>query len=231
MVNEVKKVKIQRLVNEIDGIRQNFGSNSYRQTGTLRLVFDYDKLNDYGKIIVDNVIMGVPMSYESKIGQYKGLTNTNTTNDIEMRKIFAKEFVAYCRSRHEYYRGTMDHAYYFIFWSLMVLTVDDSNKEENLSVICDFVKMFMITDEEVKDIVSIIKIVYEQSEYDELSRQYPSESYDSLRKKRAKALNECIKSSQVLRVFSELFELYLGIKGEDVVDEREYGNHGWFKKR
>lgn len=229
-LNEVKKIKVQRMVKEICDARESVGGKyDSKISGILRLVFDYDKLNDYGKIIVDSVGMSGPMDSESKIGGIKILTSANTTNCVEVRKIFAEEFVKYCRRDSSYLRGRMDNAYYFIFWSLMVLTVDNSNKEENLSVICDFVKMFMITDEEVKDIISIIKIVYEQSEYAELSRQYPSGEYYSLQKKRAKALNECIKSSKVLRVFSELIALYLDIKGEDVANEREYESHGWFE--
>ena len=230
-LNEVKKIKMQRMVKEICGVRQRVGSIYDSEiSGILRLVFDYDKLNDYGKIIVDSVGMRGPTANESKIGGVKILTNANTTNCIEVRKIFAEEFVKYCRQDGSFLRGRMDNAYYFIFWSLMVLSVDDSNKEENLSVICDFVKMFMITDEEVKDIISIIKIVYEQSEYAELSRQYPSGETYSLQKKRAQALNKCIKSSKVMRVFSELFELYLDVKGEAVADERDYGKYGWFEE-
>lgn len=205
MVNEVKKVKVQSMVDEIFRVSKLGGSHVVPiKTGILRLVFDYDKLNEYGKIIVDNVKVCVPIG--SKLGQCDKII----TDEIEMRKLYAKEFVEYCRRKNDY------SAYNFIFWSLMVLTVDDSNKEEYLSIICDFVKMFMITDEEVKDIVSMIKIIYGQSDFDELSQAYRNMDSVLSYNKRKDALRKCIKSPKILSVFSEVFLLYVGISGEHV---------------
>ena len=48
-----------------------------------------------------------------------------------------------------------------MFWSLMILAVDDEDKEEYLSLICDFAKMLKISDEEMMDLVRIIQMIYQ----------------------------------------------------------------------
>lgn len=49
--------------------------------------------------------------------------------------------------------------YKFIFWALMVLTVDQSDAEEHLSLICDLANMLHITDDEFEDIIQVVKTV------------------------------------------------------------------------
>ncbi len=54
--------------------------------------------------------------------------------------------------------------YRFIFWALMILTVDKTDVKEHLSLICDYAKMLDITDDEFEDIIRTIKIIYNQEE-------------------------------------------------------------------
>lgn len=54
--------------------------------------------------------------------------------------------------------------YQFIFWALMILTVDKTDVKEHLSLICDYAKMLDITDDEFEDIIRTIKIIYNQEE-------------------------------------------------------------------
>ena len=48
----------------------------------------------------------------------------------------------------------------FIFWALMVLTVDNTDKEEKLSLICDFSRYLNVSDEEMQNIVKLIQAIY-----------------------------------------------------------------------
>lgn len=219
MLSEFKKMKIENMVREIEKVRNEDMGNmcSFHQSGTLRLAFDYDKLNDYAKAIVDNVQMVIDND-ENRLGKLVKLEKKH--EDAAERRELVKDFVFACRKNPDCYcRGSMRNAYYFIFWSLMILTVDENDKEDRVSVICDFAKMFIIPDEEVKDIVELIKIIYDRSEYKELSANFVSKnSFWGLRdNEKAITLRKVIKTERILHEFSELINLYMGFKGEDVV--------------
>ena len=51
----------------------------------------------------------------------------------------------------------------FLFWSLMILTVDQSQKDK-LPLICDFARMMNITDEEMMDLVNVIRYIYHEGQ-------------------------------------------------------------------
>lgn len=223
MVNEVKKMKVENLVREINNIHLKYQSKSC----LLRLVFDYDKLNDYGKIIVSDAVFQLPNSSGYKLG-YDITTLENKPEALINRKTLVKDWINYCRGQ----QGIPDHmeeAFYFILFALLVVSVDKTDKEEKLSIICDFARMFLITDDEIKDMVEIIKILLGKNDLDILSQQYkklPSEfskEYKEIKKKQYDELNQCIKSSRTLRIFSELLRTYTGIAGNNIVRYREYG--------
>lgn len=69
----------------------------------------------------------------------------------------SKLFIQLCRAKNNKAEG-----YKFIFWSLMILTVDKNNSVEYLSIICDFAKMLQITAEEFEDIIYEVKYAYNQ---------------------------------------------------------------------
>lgn len=52
--------------------------------------------------------------------------------------------------------------YIFVFWSLMILAVDKNQGEDKLSLVCDFAKLVEITDDEMEDLVLIVKLVLKQ---------------------------------------------------------------------
>ena len=58
---------------------------------------------------------------------------------------------------------------------MMILTVDDSDKEERLSFICDLARMLKMSDEEVMDILQVIQVIYhkEGDEVEFLSESIP----------------------------------------------------------
>ena len=55
----------------------------------------------------------------------------------------------------------------FIFWALMVLTVDHTDLENHASEIAELVEMFHITDEELSDILYVIRVLYGKSKFSE----------------------------------------------------------------
>ncbi len=167
--SDMKKIKFETLIADINIaiIRSNAfhfsiiteNNNLYKvkpfQDTSLSVIFDYDKLNDYGKIIMENSKLW--LTYEnSQLWKY---TNIEEFKNQKFCTDKAKELVEYCRIDENKQEG-----YKLIFWSLMVLTVDKTDVEEKLSLICDFVKMLNITDAELEDIIHVIKIVYNEVE-------------------------------------------------------------------
>ena len=115
-------------------------------------IYDYTKLNDYGKIIMNHEIF----YQESNIHKYVELYNVmknNSETKYNKLKTFIEELIYFDRYKYE-----------FIFWALMILTVDKTDAEKHLSVICDIAKMLNISDDEMKDISYIIKIVYNKND-------------------------------------------------------------------
>lgn len=140
--------------------------NDGLETAWLATIYDYDKLNDYGKAIMDQVCK---LDKEEFCGEdnfkYRVKFVKNCKN-IEYRmkaaKVFLMDVVSHYKSSGiNLWR--LD-ALYFMFWSLMILAVDDEDKEEYLSLICDFAKILKISDEEMMDLVRVIRIIYQVEE-------------------------------------------------------------------
>lgn len=126
------------------------GSMSIFKT-PLQFIYEYNKCNIYAKIIM----CISKYSFDNLHERNNAYTNLfhGSGRDIEN----AKELVRFCRfSKNDKYK--------IIFWSLMILTVDKTDVEEHLSLICDYAKMLCITDNEFKDILEIIKIIYNKKE-------------------------------------------------------------------
>lgn len=126
----------------------------------LALVYDYDKLNDFGKIIMNQSSISLTESRRDVedvwTRKYKDISHLN---DLQSKIDASNEFVRLCRLDNN-----REEAYKFIFWALMVLTVDNSVFDEHLSMICDFARMLQITDEEMEDILQVIKVQYYEEE-------------------------------------------------------------------
>lgn len=97
--------------------------------------------------------------------------NYNEFNDAKKKIDASKEFVQLCRKSENVTEG-----YKFIFWALLILTVDKTDAEEHLSLICDFAKMLRITDAEFEDIIHVVKTIYDEAtiEYIFKSEKIPS---------------------------------------------------------
>lgn len=138
----------------------------------LALIYDYDNCNDYAKIIMDKSTLVFNTSDDRTTDLWKRDYPTYEEFKDAKRTIkAAKKFVQLCRKTENAAEG-----YKFIFWALMILTVDKNAAEEHLALICDFVKMLRITEDEFEDIIQTVKIVYNEvtTEYTFKSENIPS---------------------------------------------------------
>lgn len=121
----------------------------------LALIYDYEKCNEYAKVIVNKYTL---VFNRSNIDLRKvGYPTYDELKDPKRRIEVSKKLVQLCRVSENTGEG-----YKFIFWALMILTVDKTDAEEHLALICDFAKMLRITEDEFEDIIQCIKIVYNE---------------------------------------------------------------------
>lgn len=163
-MNELRLVKFQTLIEDISKtFTKNFYGSWYSNEKqhpnlALRLIFDYDECNEYARIIIDKSLLyfnhGLKVVFFDNLNIFASLCDNKC--DTNTRISASKEFVKICRE--EDYDPMS--SYRFIFWALLVLTVDKNNAQEYLSLICDFAKMLKITNDEFEDIIHVIKCVY-----------------------------------------------------------------------
>lgn len=126
---------------------------------SLIFIFDYEKLNDYGKAILEKAPISTDWSIYSMLQNIEmGVTKYSDIKDAIGK---TKEFVNECRQERFLYE-----AYKFIFWSLMVLAVDKTDEDEHISLICNFAKMLNITDKEIADMIYIVKLIFNKVDDD-----------------------------------------------------------------
>ena len=177
-MDEIKLLKFETMIEDIDRKfhpdRESNGMNV-----ALALIFDYDNCNEYAKKIFENTNLEIiTYTSEKKIQNIEKFyilfydrgkwndqySDINLFNNIKTRLEAAKSFIKYRTiedAADKYSVGdNLKESYRFIFWSLFILTVDKTNAEEYLSTICDFAKMFKITNEEFKSIIDLIKCIY-----------------------------------------------------------------------
>lgn len=147
------------------------GSSSTGNTA-LALIYDYDKCNDYAKVIMDKSTLFFNSSDDKSTDLWKKAYPTyEDFKDAKKRIEASKKLVQLCRTTANSTEG-----YKFIFWALMILTVDKADAEEHLALICDFAKMLGITEDEFEDIIQTVKIIYNEvtTEYVFKSENIPS---------------------------------------------------------
>ena len=177
-MDEIKLLKFETMIEDIDRKfhpdRESNGMNV-----ALALIFDYDKCNEYARKIFENTNLEIiTYTSEKKIqniekfyilfydqGKWNAqYSDIKLFNNIKTRLEAAKSFIKYRTIEDAADKincgDNLMESYRFIFWSLFILTVDKYNAEEYLSTICDFAKMFKITNEEFKSIIDLIKCIY-----------------------------------------------------------------------
>lgn len=164
------------IVRGMTGIEDDSPGNT-----ALALIYDYEKCNEYAKVIMDKSTLLFLDSYGGSTDVWKEAYPTYDEFKDPKRRIKAsKELVQLCRDTESVREG-----YKFIFWALMILTVEKTDAEEHLALICDFAKMLKITEDDFYDIIQIIKIVYNE------------------------VTTVCVfKSDNVSLIFSELLDMY-----------------------
>lgn len=173
MSNDMRTVKFETLINDVNealdtkpfmagfiGVAAMFGRRQATTNTSLAMVFDYDKLNDYGKVIIECSRLYIRSSsneYQDVWGEK--YPDISAFKDDKYKIEAAKTLVNYCKNEQN-----RKEAYKFVFWSMMVLTVDKTDAEERLSLICDFARMLKITDDEMEDMLMVIKVLYHEEE-------------------------------------------------------------------
>lgn len=153
------------------------GSGSWMKSSltgntALALIYDYEKCNEYAKVIMDKSTLVFKTSDDVIIDLWsKDYPTYDEFKDAKRRIEASKKLVQLCRNTENATEG-----YKFIFWALMILTVDKTDAEEHLALICDFAKMLRITEDEFEDIIQTIKIIYNEvtTEYVFKSENIPS---------------------------------------------------------
>lgn len=155
-----RKIVEERLETIIDNIRKGryritSTSTSGRANVSLALVFNYDELNQYGKDIVTYSRLQIREHNDTKDAWWKKYPNIRNSVDEIYKNKAAKSLVNFCQNT-----TNEKAAYKFIFWTLMVLAVDNRNLVEHLFLICAFAYMLKITEDEMKDMLVIIKALF-----------------------------------------------------------------------
>ena len=172
-MSDMRMAKYETLIEDIDSnirrkrIEETWNSDfveemkmKYSSIGNtaLALIYDYEKCNEYAKVIMDKSTLLFPDFRDDITDVWKEAYPTYDKFKDPKRRIEAsKKLVRLCRDSENTGEG-----YKFIFWALMILTVDKTDAEEHLALICDFAKMLRITEDEFEDIIQCIKIVYNE---------------------------------------------------------------------
>lgn len=166
-MGDMKVIKFEMFIESI----QDAWDESMDSNLALALIYDYDSCNEYAKAIMRNSYIEyatAPDSILRKMQKDNSVYPGHVEEDLKLK--VAKEFVS-CVSDEDY---DDPGRYKFIFWALMVLTVDKTNAEEHLALVCDFARMLRITEDEFEDIIDVVKMVYGER----TNRSFKSDVYD-----------------------------------------------------
>lgn len=132
----------------------------YHIDPSLLFIFDYDKSNKFAQIIMERC----PIKTHWSVVQWRENAredNVYTYSDVKDSIDKIKKFVNNCKEdAYDFERYT------FIFWSLMILAVDKTEEDKHISLICNFAKMFDITDKEIQDMIHIVKLIFNKVDSD-----------------------------------------------------------------
>lgn len=180
-LDDVRVTKFETMIEDINkAIKRKTDNKIFRyglipiqkttENVALALIFDYRSCNKYAKRIIRKSEL-VLISQEPLKNEWAERYPDEVSLRAERARIeAAKFFVKYCSEPENVSEG-----YKFIFWALMILTVDKTNADEYLSLICDFANMLKISDEEFEDIIYTVKVIYGavDGEYTFKSRTIP----------------------------------------------------------
>lgn len=164
-----KLIKYERFVEDTDLFLKSSGEQGVN--GTLSLIFDLEKCNDYARVIIEKSTFPILLSDDEfkDLRKNVSLGGNGFTDDGEKLRA-VRQFAQSCIQS-----GNDETGYRCIFWALMILTVDESDAEKQLDLICTLAEMFCITDDEFEDIVQLVKAAYSEArpEYEFKSKKIP----------------------------------------------------------
>ena len=131
----------------------------YHVDPSLLFIFDYDKSNKFAQIIMERC----PIITHWNLTQWRenAREGVYAYSDVKDSIYKIKEFVNNCKED-----AFDSEGYRFIFWSLMILAVDKTEEDKHISLICNFAKMFDITDKEIQDMIYIVKLIFNKVDSD-----------------------------------------------------------------
>lgn len=177
-------VKFETLVEDIDNVIKKderigfgfleliIGAPAKGERSPLSIIFNINELNIFGKAIMEKAsICLVGAGDSGKSNPWKERYGSVALSDDKIKLEAAKNLITWLRDDRN-----QAEKYKYIFWSLMILTVDDTNADEKLSLICDFARMLKITDDEMLDISYTIKTIYNEvdTEYEFKTNSVPA---------------------------------------------------------
>lgn len=176
-MNEIKIAKFELMIEKIDDKLSDdvwYRADEETKNG-LSWIFDYDKLNDYGKIIMKKARVQMPNNRGTTIKLKKNffngitgigmplMTKEEKTDDVKEKIKAIKEFISQYKNAEE--AVDTEEMYKFIFWALMIIVVDKTNTETHLERICDFATMMHIEDYEMEELANMVKAVFGITEW------------------------------------------------------------------
>ena len=155
--------------------KDNYGIFYYPDSqwaSPLCLIFEEDKLNDFARFIMKTArfysrAISDDFVNDTDSGDLYAFMNLIHRDNSNPKKVIeaAKHFSRAYRRTNESCEG-----YRLIFWSLMILAVDESLSGDKLSLICDFARMLHISDDELADIAHLVALVFDGEDF---CRKYP----------------------------------------------------------
>lgn len=178
-INEIKKDKYKLLINNINEsiflgpldlsmlhLYGAYAETDCKKNTALALIYDYNKCNDLAKIIMDKSILKF-------VDDKKGYSMDSEYPNFEVLKD-KKVKIEASRKLAKMCNKEKSNGYLFIFWALMVLTVDKTDAENHIAIICNFAKIFGIPKDGFEDIIHAVKAVYDETE-----KKYKCKSADT----------------------------------------------------
>lgn len=156
-MDNIKQAKFEILIHDVlFGIRGGGYTYNYGGVSPLLLIYDYNSCNTFAKIIIHNA----KFSINKHVWKDK-YPNIDCIKNDKQKMEAIKFWIECCNDQNN-----ISEKYKFIFWALMILTVDDNNANEYLSLICELAQMMNVKINELKDIIYVIKCIYHENKED-----------------------------------------------------------------
>lgn len=142
MSEDMNMIRFEMLIDEVGEKLNYFWDEEYDGEGfpLLDFFFDPKKFNAYAKMIYDKSLyeLSIDFSNRSYISGYDTpiVPRKNKDGEYDIRSM-VRSMNFFVKNYN--YRNQYDKIYNLLFWSFMILTVDDSQRDEALAKLSDFI--------------------------------------------------------------------------------------------